>query len=77
MTHPGRLAVFDQARSEFSAQVDILVKVYEGLTQTRGSGQACADLTAMFALDDFPEVVVRATLAEAVRVVAELRAGAA
>lgn len=75
MTHPGILAVFDQARAEFGAEIDILVEVYNGLAAKNGEGQAVADLTVWFRDSDrFNEAIVRALLATAVQTVAEIRA---
>jgi hypothetical protein len=75
MTHPGKLALFDQARAEFGAEVDVLVEVYTGLAAGRGEGQAAADLTAFLGDSHrFSEVIVRALLATAVQIIAESRA---
>lgn len=75
MTHPGDLAMLDQARAQFGAEVEVLVEVYNRLVSKRGKGLAAADLTVWFAQPEhFDEVIVRALLATAIQHIAESRA---
>lgn len=71
---PGLLAMFDQARAEFGAELDILVQVYDGMLPGNGAGQSAANLAAFFE-KQYSEVEVRALLANAVERLSEIQRG--
>jgi len=72
--HPGVLAMLDQARAEFGAELDILVQVYDGMLPGNGAGQSMANLVAFFETQ-YSEVEVRALLANAVERLSEIQRG--
>ena len=75
MTHPGKLAMFDQARAAFGGQIEILVDFYTANAAVVGDGQACANLCVYIeGTDLFNEVVTRSMLATSIQTIAEFRA---
>lgn len=77
MTHPGAIAIFDQARAEFGAAIDLLVELYTKQAAQVGEGQAVANLSLYLRdYSGYNEGTVRALLATAIQIFAESRAAA-